>query len=469
MWPEVSQVSPLEAVACRQRLQVGHGDGRFVDVVLELGRTRWLLLVHLLVVAGVDVEVRLMVLNLGEGLDELQILLLLQGVALVVPAGAQHIHQPMAQAIGHQDEGGQGGSGRYQHHSHHCARLRGALMTAQQLGANLPQRLSREPLRILADHLALFRFQLRWQLQASGLPEMSKLRSCFHGSSSSRNVRNALSRRITFSMWGSPEKAPSSSSCSMRFEAITIVSRLTRQHTQSHGRHLQQMIVGDVQGSYVLQTTKRIDRQVNQHRAAHIQPTQMLQSLERAGLNLVQRVQPQVQLSQQPERRERRRRNHVDRIIVQMQNAQIGQTFERFRLGQGTEKTLGHLLYEIATQIQHSQFIHTGERFVTDRGDLVVVQVQLQQTLLVPEDAFRQPEQMVVAQVQHGQITVELDRRIDRLDAIELYHQPLDGGIERDREHIQLALATGHVQFHIVTNTPRRAVTCGEGPEWMEK
>uniref|UniRef100_A0AAG5DQN1 Uncharacterized protein n=1 Tax=Anopheles atroparvus TaxID=41427 RepID=A0AAG5DQN1_ANOAO len=166
-----------------------------------------------------------------------------------------------------------------------------------------------------------------------------------------------------------------------------------------------------------------------------------------------------------------------------MENAQIGQPVERVRmqradlvlaqvqllqLGQRTEQALRHLLDEVAAQVQHSQLAHPRERLVADRRDLVVVQVQLQQPLLVHEDTFRHTQQMVVAQVEHRQLGVELDRRIDRLDAIELNHQPLDGGVQRDREHVQLPLATGHVQFHIITDTPGRAVGGGLDCRWRQ-
>uniref|UniRef100_A0A182J4S8 Uncharacterized protein n=1 Tax=Anopheles atroparvus TaxID=41427 RepID=A0A182J4S8_ANOAO len=340
--------------------------------------------------------------------------------------------------------------------------------------------------------------QRMWQLQTSGLPETSKFRNCFHGSSSSRNVRMALSRRITFSI---PEKAPSSSSASRRFDAITTVSRLVlaanapdwmrcrfsapEMDTLRRFDSPKKAPSGMISKSFwprdssssrpsmlSATTTKGVEGQVDQHRAAYVEPAQVLQALERSGLNLVQRVQPQVQLGQEAQRPEGRCRDNVDRIVVQMENAQIGQPVERVRmqradlvlaqvqllqLGQRTEQALRHLLDEVAAQVQHTQLAHPRERLVADRRDLVVVQVQLQQPLLVHEDTFRHTQQMVVAQIEHRQLGVELDRRIDRLDAIELNHQPLDGGVQRDREHVQLSLATGHVQFHIITDTPGRA------------
>uniref|UniRef100_A0A182QL33 Uncharacterized protein n=1 Tax=Anopheles farauti TaxID=69004 RepID=A0A182QL33_9DIPT len=127
-------------------------------------------------------------------------------------------------------------------------------------------------------------------------------------------------------------------------------------------------------------------------------------------------------------------------------------------LRQRPEHLTSDLVDEVPAQIQHPQLVQPVERPVRDRTELVVVQVQLEQLLLVHEDTLRDAEQMVVAQVEHRQLGVEPNRRVDRLDPIELDHQPTDRRVERDRQHVQLAFAARHVQLLVVTHAPVRAV-----------
>uniref|UniRef100_A0A8W7Q2R4 Uncharacterized protein n=1 Tax=Anopheles coluzzii TaxID=1518534 RepID=A0A8W7Q2R4_ANOCL len=69
------------------------------------------------------------------------------------------------------------------------------------------------------------RNQSTLQSQTSGFSVRSNSTRCFQGSSSSWKVAILLSRSDTLRMWGSPAKAPSSSSSSSLLEAIVIDSR----------------------------------------------------------------------------------------------------------------------------------------------------------------------------------------------------------------------------------------------------
>uniref|UniRef100_A0A182M918 Uncharacterized protein n=1 Tax=Anopheles culicifacies TaxID=139723 RepID=A0A182M918_9DIPT len=126
-------------------------------------------------------------------------------------------------------------------------------------------------------------------------------------------------------MWGNPEKAPSSNSASIRFEAITIVSRLVLEANAPDWMRCK-LSAPEMDTLRKLESPKNAPSGITSKSFCPIDSSssrtaQMLQTLERTGLYLVQRVQAQVQLGQQTERSEGRCRNHVDRIIVQMQDA----------------------------------------------------------------------------------------------------------------------------------------------------
>uniref|UniRef100_A0A182Q898 Uncharacterized protein n=1 Tax=Anopheles farauti TaxID=69004 RepID=A0A182Q898_9DIPT len=438
------------------RRLVRHGDGHLVDVMVRV-------VVQLLVVAGVDVEVRLVVLDLRERFAELQIFLLLERVALVVPVGTEGVNKPVTQSVSDQHERRQRCRRCHQHNAHHGPFLRLALVAAQQLRADLPQRLTREPLRILTDHLTLVGFDALLAQQILHPPQVAVADERIAGHV---EVAQLLPREQLL-----PKRPdgviPQDHVLDVRQPSKRAFIQIDQQPVRRDHDRVQVRVggerarlnapqverTGDGQLAEVRQPEEGTFRdnvkivlpdgkllQAGENAESHrrdLQQMIVLQTLERTNLQLVERVQPKVKLSEQLQRPERRRRNHVDRVIIQVEDAQMRQSLERvrmqrrnlilaqiqlFQLGHRTEQTLRHLLDEVPAQIQHPQLVQPRERFVADRRDLVVVQVQLEQPRLVPEDALRDAEQMVVAQVEHRQIGVELNRRVDRLDPVELNH-----------------------------------------------
>jgi len=84
--------------------------------------------------------------------------------------------------------------------------------------------------------------------------------------------------------------------------------------------------------------------------------------------------------------------------------------------------------------------------------------MHLLQLLLVGEGALRDGHQVVRGQIEEGQLRVELDGRVDGLDLVALDHQSLDGGVQGDGQHVQLALAALNHQGIIIALTTGRAI-----------